>query len=248
MKKMFENAILNWDVRGALKTIRAPTCVIHRTDDPYMPIPHAHHLAEAIQGAKLVEVPGKDMMFFLGDQDVILDEVQTFLTGVRGVPDHDRVLATVLFTDIVSSTEQAAQFGDRRWREILDQHDRLATEHVERFRGRLVKSTGDGLLATFDGPARAIRCADALATGLRTFGLQIRTGVHTGEVELRGEDIGGIAVNLASRVMAKADAGEVLVSSTVKDLVIGSGIEFAERGAHKLKGVPGEWALFAVST
>lgn len=247
MKKMFANAAHNWDVRGALGTIRAPTCVIHRTGDRYQQIAHGRYLAEHIEGASFVEVPGDDMLFFLGDQDAILDEIQSFLTGVRGVPSFDRILATVLFTDIVSSTEHAAETGDARWREVLDRHDRLAADHVARFQGRLIKSTGDGVLATFDGPARAIRCARALAGSLKELGLHIRTGVHAGEVELRGEDVGGIAVNLASRVMAKAAADEVLVSRTVKDLVIGSDIGFTERGTHQLKGIPGEWSLFAAS-
>jgi class 3 adenylate cyclase len=176
----------------------------------------------------------------------LLDEVQAFFTGVRGTADVDRVLSTVLFTDLVASTERAAELGDRRWREILDRHDAIVRSHVEHFRGRLIKTTGDGVLATFDGPARAIRCARAISEEVRGLGVEVRAGLHTGEVELRGEDIGGIAVALAARVMAKAGPSEELVSSTVKDLVVGSGIEFEDRGAHELKGVPGEWRLYAV--
>ena len=166
----------------------------------------------------------------------MLEEVQAFFTGTRGTPEIDRVLATVLFTDIVASTEHAAGLGDRRWREVLDAHDRLAASQVERFRGKLIKSTGDGLLATFDGPARAIRCAEAIGEGLRRHEVEIRAGLHTGEVELRGSDVGGIAVHLAARVMAESGPGECVVSSTVRDLVVGSGIEFEDRGAHELKG------------
>ena len=204
-------------------------------------------MGEHIQGATYVELPGADHTFYAGDQDSILDEIQGFLTGVRGSPDVDRVLATVLFTDIVSSADRATEVGDRRWRDALDAHDRLVHTHIEHYRGRRIKTTGDGVLATFDGPARAIQCARSIGEEVRLrLGVEIRAGLHTGEVELRGDDIGGIAVSLAARVMAKAEPSEVLVSSTVKDLVVGSGIEFDDRGSHSLKGVPGEWRLFAV--
>jgi class 3 adenylate cyclase len=236
------------DVRSVLPTISVPTLVLQRTADPFSLEGHSRYLAEHIPDAKYVELPGEDYLWFAGDQDSLLDEVQAFFTGVRGRADVDRVLSTVLFTDLVSSTERDAEVGDRRWREILDRHDAVARAHVEHFRGRLIKTTGDGVLATFDGPARGIRCAEAISEEVRGLGVEVRSGLHTGEVELRGEDIGGIAVALAARVMAKAGPSEVLVSSTVKDLVVGSGIEFDDRGTHKLKGVPGGWRIYAVKS
>ncbi len=235
-----------WDVRAVLPAIRVPTLVIHHTGNRYIRPAHGTYLAEHIRDARFVELPGEDTSFFAGDQDALLDEIEGFLTGTRGAREYDRVLATVLFTDIVNSTERAAELGDRRWHDVLDSHDRIAAEQIESHRGRLIKTTGDGVLATFDGPARAIRCAGSIATAFRPLGIDIRAGLHTGEVELRGEDVGGIAVHLASRVMGEAGPGELVVSSTVKDLVIGSGIEFDDRGDHELKGVPGEWRLYAV--
>ena len=234
------------DVRSVLPTIRVPTLVLQRKGDPFFPAGHSRYLADHIPGAKYVELPGEDYMWYAGDQDSLLDEVQAFFTGVRGTVDVDRVLSTVMFTDLVSSTERTAEVGDRRWKEMLDQHDDTVRAHLEHFRGRLIKTTGDGVLATFDGPARAIHCAQAIAEEVRGMGVEVRSGLHTGEVELRGDDIGGIAVAIAARVMAKSGPSEVLVSSTVKDLVVGSGIEFDDRGVHQLKGVPGEWRLFAV--
>ena len=245
-KRMFRNG-MEWDVRAALPAIRVPTLVLHRADTSYVRISAGRYIADHIEGAQFVELPGADHAFYAGDQDALLGEIQGFLTGARGEPEHDRVLATVLFTDIVGSTERAAELGDTRWHEVLDAHDRAAADQIRAHRGRLIKTTGDGVLATFDGPARAIRCARAISEDVARVGITVRSGLHTGEVELRGEDIGGLAVHLASRVLAEAGAGEVLVSSTVKDLVIGSGIEFADRGVHSLKGVPGEWRLFAVS-
>ncbi|MGH2792696.1 MAG: adenylate/guanylate cyclase domain-containing protein [Actinomycetota bacterium] len=236
------------DVRSVLPTINVPTLILHRTADPMFPAAHGRYLAEHIPGAKYVELPGVDYSWYAGDQDSVLDEVQAFFTGARPAPDVDRVLATILFTDIVDSTRRASAIGDRRWRELLDAHDRVASDEIGRFRGRLIKSTGDGVLATFDGPARAVRCAGAIAESLGSRGVEIRAGLHTGEVELRGEDVGGIAVHLASRVMAEAGPRETVVSSTVKDLVVGSGIEFNDRGTHELKGVPGEWRLYAVKS
>jgi class 3 adenylate cyclase len=193
-----------------------------------------------------VEIPGTDHMFWAQHSDLVADEIEEFLTGVRPVAEPDRVLATVLFTDIVGSTERAAELGDRRWKTVLDSHDALAGREIERHRGRQVKTTGDGVLATFDGPARAVRCAQAIRDSARSLELDIRAGVHAGECELRGDDVAGIAVHTAARVAALAGGGEVLVSSTVKDLTAGSGIEFEERGTHALKGVPGEWKLYAV--
>jgi class 3 adenylate cyclase len=194
----------------------------------------------------LVELDGEDHLFFTGDADAILDEIQEFLTGVRSMPSPERVLSTVLFTDVVGSTERAVDLGDERWRELLRSHDERVRSQLERFHGREVNTTGDGFLATFDGPARAIRCAVAIRDAVGALGLEVRAGVHTGEVEMRDADISGIAVHLAARVAAAAGAGEVLVSRTVVDLVAGSGLTFTDRGEHALKGVPGEWRLFAV--
>ena len=238
--------IFEIDVRNVLPTIKVPTLVIHRADDALVNVGHGRYLADHIPTAKYVEHPGQDHLWFWGDADEILREIRGFLTGVRSLPESDRVLATVLFTDIVTSTERAAQVGDRRWKDVLDQHDALVRRELERHRGRPVKNTGDGILATFDGPARAIRCAQAIAAGVKGLGIEVRAGLHTGEVELRGEDVTGMGVNIAARVMGAAGPGEVVVSSTVKDLVAGSGLRFADRGAHDLRGVPGEWRLFAV--
>ncbi|MGZ4144700.1 MAG: adenylate/guanylate cyclase domain-containing protein [Actinomycetota bacterium] len=245
---MFRMA-MDIDVRHVLPLVKTPTLVLHRKDDRWIAISHARYLARNIKDAKLVELEGADNIMSLGDRDALVGEVRSFLAaGSRQVPVDDRVLATILFTDIVSSTEQAARLGDHRWRDLLDEHDRAVRALLHKFRGREVKTTGDGFLATFDGPARAIRCAKEIAVRARDLGLEIRAGLHTGEVEMRGDDVGGIAVHAAARVMSLAGASEVLVSSTVKDLVAGSGIEFAGRGAHALKGVPGEWALFAVES
>jgi pimeloyl-ACP methyl ester carboxylesterase len=235
------------DARGVLPAITVPTLILHRTGDRMVPVEHGRYLAEHIQGAKFVELPGADHVP-MRDQDAALDEVEEFLTGVRPQPDPDRMLATVLFTDIVDSTRRASELGDRRWRELLERHDSLVRRELERCRGREVKTTGDGFLATFDGPARAVRCVDAMRRALRSDGVEIRAGLHTGEIEVIGEDVGGIAVHIAARVAAMAGGGETLVSSTVKDLVVGSGIEFEDRGAHELKGVPGEWQIFAVTS
>src|SRR6201997_3539464 len=237
--------IFQIDVRHLLSAIRVPTLVVYRTAD----IQHAagsRYLGAHIPGAKVVEVPGNTYWPYLGDQDAILDEIEEFLTGVRPVPEPDRALATVLFTDIVSSTERAAALGDDAWTRLLDRHDAVVAGEVERHRGRRINTTGDGMLATFDGPARAVRCAQAICGAVRSLGIEVRAGLHTGEIELRGDDIGGIAVHIGQRVSALAGPGEVLVSSTVKDLVAGSGITFADRGPHALKGVPDEWRVFAV--
>ena len=235
------------DVRHVLPTIRVPTLVLHRTGDQVVPVNQGRYVADHIPGAKYVELPGIDHMPFLGDADAILDELQEFLTGVRPAPEPDRVLATVVFTDIVGSTELTADMGDRRWTELLEGYYALARNELERFRGREIKTMGDGLLAAFDGPARAIRCACAMRESARHIGIDTRAGLHTGECETMGEDIAGIAVDIGARVAAEAAGGEVLVSSTVKDLVAGSGLEFEERGSHRLKGVPDEWRLFAVT-
>jgi class 3 adenylate cyclase len=234
------------DVRHLLSAIHVPTLVLHRTED----ISHAlgsSYLGAHIPGAKVVELQGSDYFPYLGDQDAILDEVEEFLTGVRPLPAPDRALATVLFTDIVSSTERAAALGDDAWTRLLDRHDALIAGEVERYRGRRINTTGDGMLATFDGPGRAVRCAQAIREEVRSLGIDVRAGLHTGEIELRGADIGGIAVHIGQRVSALAGPGEVLVSSTVKDLVAGSGIAFADRGSHVLRGLPDEWRVFAVA-
>ncbi len=235
------------DVREALPLVSAPALVLHRADDEAIRPDAGRYMAEHIPGARFVEVPGRDHAFFVGDTDVLLDEVEEFVTSERHAPEPTRVLSTVLFTDIVGSTAHAAELGDRRWRELLDRHDKLVRRQIERHQGHPVKSTGDGFLATFTGPARGIDAAKTIADEVRQLGIEIRAGVHTGELELRGDDVGGMAVHIGARVMAEADAGEVLVSGTVKDLVVGSGIEFDDRGSAELKGVPGEWHLFAVA-
>jgi class 3 adenylate cyclase len=222
-----------------------PTLVLHRKEDRNIRVGHGRYLAEHIPGAKYVELPGKDSLLHVGDTDAMLGEIEEFLTGTRSVPEIDRVLATVLFTDIVGSTERAATLGDHAWRTLLDSHHEIARRELERHRGREIEFVGDGLLATFDGPARAIRCAHAIAEAVRKLGLQIRAGLHTGEIELAGSAVRGIAVHIGARVADEAGAGEVLVSSTVKDLVAGSGIRFVDRGLRVLKGVPGEWHLYA---
>ncbi len=233
------------DVRAVLPTIRVPTLVMHRTDDPMMDPRHATYLAERIPGARLVTMPPGDTLPII-DGDILTDEIEEFLTGSRPSKEPDRVLATVLFTDIVDSTGHAATLGDQRWRDLLERHDAITRGELARFRGREVKHTGDGIFATFDGPARAIRCAEAISDAVAKLGVEIRAGLHTGEVELRDDDVAGVAVHIGARVAAEAGGGEVLVSSTVKDLVAGSGIDFAERGTTELKGVPGEWRIFAV--
>ena len=233
------------DVRNVLPSINVPTLVIHRTGDLIMQTEEARYMAERIPGGRLVLLPGDDHLPWVGDQDAILDEIQEFVTGARPVHEPDRVLATVLFTDIVRSTERAAEVGDRAWRDLLGRHHALVRQVLAQHRGREVDTAGDGFLATFDGPARAVRCAQRICETLRDLGLEIRAGIHTGEVERMGEGISGIGVHIAARVMGEARPGEVLVSSTVKDLVAGSGISFEDRGTGRLKGVPGEWRLFA---
>jgi class 3 adenylate cyclase/pimeloyl-ACP methyl ester carboxylesterase len=243
-ERMFRHGT-QWDVRPALSAISAPTLVLHRAGNRWIRANNGRYIAEHIDGAKYIELPGADCVFYAGDQDASVGEIETFLTGTRSVPEHDRVLATVLFTDVVSSTQHVAELGDARWRDLLDAHDRMAADEVSRFRGRVIKNTGDGVLATFDGPARAIRCAASIGEAVRALDIDIRAGLHAGEVELRGDDIGGIAVHTAARVMGEAGPGEILVSSTVKDLVVGSGIEFVDQGEHALRGLEGEWRLFA---
>jgi class 3 adenylate cyclase len=243
--RMFE-VLAQTDVRPVLATIQAPTLIVHRTGDTFSPIDQGRYIANHIRGARLVELPGADHAGWEGDAESGNDAIEEFITGHRPVREPERVLATVLFTDIVGSTEKARELGDRRWRELLDRHDELARVELERHQGKLVKTTGDGVLATFDGPARAVMCACAIRDAAGQLGVDIRAGVHTGEVEVRGDDIGSMAVHIAARVEALAEARQVLVSRTVVDLIVGSGIETTDRGEHVLTGVPGAWQLFAV--
>ena len=233
------------DVRDILPSVRVPTLVI-RNEGDHVPREGQRYLADQIPGARYVELPGSDH-FAWREEDGVTQEIQEFLTGERTVPEIERILATILLTDIVGSTDRAAELGDHRWRELLNRHDALVERVLGRFRGHLVDKTGDGILATFDGPARAIRCATTITESVRGIGLEVRAGLHTGEVEIRGDRLAGIAVHIASRVCNLAGPGQVLLSRTVKDLVAGSGICFADRGSHILKGVPGEWHLFATT-
>jgi class 3 adenylate cyclase len=236
------------DVRNVLPTIRVPTLVVHRAGDTAVVVDQGRYLAKHIPAAKYVELPGADHLPIAGDSDAIVDAIEEFLTGTRKVEEPDRVLATVLFTDIVRSTEHAAELGDRRWLALLDEHHAVVRRELARFRGHEVKTTGDGFLATFDGPARAVRCARAILEEIKRLGLEARAGLHTGECEMVGDDVRGIAVHTAARVAAAAASGEVLVSSTVKDIVAGAGITFVERGTRALRGVPGRWRLFVVDS
>jgi class 3 adenylate cyclase len=236
------------DVRAILPTIRVPTLVLQRREDVYRDPGHAEYLATHIPGAKAVVLPGRDHLPYVGDADGVIDEIEEFLTGVRPAPEPDRVLATVLFTDIVGSTERASRIGDRAWTHLVEQHHAIVREELARYRGREIDTAGDGFLAVFDGPGRAVHCAQAIVASVRGLDLEVRAGVHTGEVELMGERIGGIAVHIGARVAAHAGPSEVLVSATVRDLVAGSGIAFAERGLFPLKGVEGEWRLYAATT
>jgi class 3 adenylate cyclase/pimeloyl-ACP methyl ester carboxylesterase len=238
MRMLFE-----LDVRDVLPAIKVPTLVVHRQDNPIVTVDQGRYVADQIEGAKFVAVPGADYGLAVGDIDVLIDEVEEFLTGSRPAHATNRVLATVLFTDIVDSTPRAVELGDARWRELLERHDELAETEVVRFGGAIADFAGDGLLASFEGPARAVRCAFALRERLRMLGLEMRAGLHTGEVERRSEGIAGIGVHIAARVLALAGAGEVLASRTVRDLVTGSGLTFVERGTHTLKGVPDQWEI-----
>jgi pimeloyl-ACP methyl ester carboxylesterase len=237
------------DVRAILPTVQAPTLVLHRRTDAQVPVELGRDLAAQIPNARFIEYPDGDHAFWSGDAETLLGDIEEFVTGHResSSTDLERVLATVLFTDIVDSTRSAAAMGDQAWRRSLDSHDHLAKQMVEKHRGILVKTTGDGILATFDGPGRAVRCALAFGAAAKQIGLPLRAGLHTGEVEMRGQDIGGIAVHAAARVMAQSQSSEVLVSRVVTDLVAGAGLKFTERGSHELKGLPGRWDLFAAS-
>ena len=235
------------DMRRILPSIRVPTLILHRSDDVAMDVRHSRFLAGAIPNARLVELPGSDNLPFVGDTDAVLGEIEEFLTGARGGRESDRVLATVLMSDICGSTEIAARVGDRRWRETLADHADAAERAIAAYQGRHIKSTGDGVLATFDGPARAIRAGSLLVDEAARMGLELRVGLHTGEIEVIGEDVGGLAVHIAARVTSLAGPSEVVVSSTVRDLVVGSGLDFQDRGTHELRGVPGDWRLWTVA-
>ena len=236
------------NVRAVLPTVRVPTLVLQHTDDPVVVPAQGKYVADHISGAKYVELPGRNLYHFVEPWRPSFQEIYEFLTGHQAEVADDRVLATVLFTDIVDSTRRAAEIGDRHWHALLDAHDAVVRAQLARFRGREVNTSGDGFLAMFDGPQRAIRCAMSIRDAVQALGIEVRAGLHTGECEVRGDDIGGIAVHIGARVSALAGPNDVLVSSTLRDLVIGSGLEFEERGAHELKGVPGEWRLFAVAS
>jgi class 3 adenylate cyclase len=235
------------DIRPALPAVNVPTLVLHKADDVMVVADQGRYAAEHIPGARFVELRGASHYIADDDADRLADLVLEFVTGTTPAEEDDRVLASVLFTDIVASTEQAVRLGDRRWRELLDDHDRITRETIERHRGRVVKTTGDGALAIFDGPARAVRAGGMIVAGVRRLGIDVRAGVHTGEVELRDTDVGGVGVHIGARVAALADAGQVLVSRTVVDLVVGSQLEFTDAGTHALKGVPGTWSLFSLN-
>jgi len=235
------------DVRAVLPTVRVPTLVVQHADDPFLLPAWGKYVADRIPGAKYVELPGRNVNHFVEPWRESFQEIHEFLTGHQAEVADDRVLATVLFTDIVDSTRRAADMGDREWRALLDAHDAVVRSQLSRFRGREVNTSGDGFLAMFDGPQRAIRCAMAIRDAVQALGIEVRAGLHTGECEVRGDDIGGIGVHIGARVSALAGPNEVLVSSTLRDLVIGSGLEFEDRGNHELKGVPGEWRIFAVA-
>jgi class 3 adenylate cyclase len=240
--------VIELNVREILPTVRVPTLVVQHADDPFVTPAMGKDVADRIPGAKYVEVPGRNVFHFVEPWRQSFQEIAEFLTGQQADVADDRVLATVLFTDIVDSTRRAAEMGDRDWRALLDAHDAVVRSQLARFRGREVSTSGDSFLAMFDGPQRAIRCAMAIRDAVRSLGIEVRAGLHTGECEIRGDDIGGIAVHIGARVSALAGANDVLVSSTLRDLVIGSGLEFEDRGAHTLKGVPGEWQLSAVAS
>jgi class 3 adenylate cyclase len=240
--------LADFDIRGVVGAIHTPTLVLHRAGDRIITVENGRWLGESIPGAEYVELAGEDHLWWLGDQDALLDEIERFLVGAAPVREPDRVLATVLFTDIVDSTRRAAELGDRRWRDLMARHEAIVRDRLARFRGHEVKTLGDGFLSRFDGPARAIRCAAAIRDAVLPLGLEVRAGLHTGEVDVVDDDVHGIAVAIAARVAATAAAGEVIVSRTVRDLVAGSGIEFEDRGTHDLKGVADDWHLYALAS
>ncbi|HYZ69893.1 MAG TPA: adenylate/guanylate cyclase domain-containing protein, partial [Mycobacterium sp.] len=234
------------DVRDALARVTAPTLILHRKDAIFIPVGHARYLAERIAGSRYVELPGADSLYWVGDSAPMLDEIEEFITGMRGGSDAERVLTTIVFTDIVGSTEHAAALGDDRWHAVLDNHDKVVRHELERFRGREVNTVGDGFVALFTSPSVAIDCAGAIVDAVRPLGIEVRVGIHAGEVEVRGDDIAGMAVHIGARVSALAGPSEVLVSSTVREIVTGSRRMFTDRGEYDLKGVPGRWRVHAL--
>jgi class 3 adenylate cyclase len=248
MARTFIKAIRQADVRDTLPRITVPTLILHRDNPDFSPIGHAHYLAEHIAGSHFVELPGEEALYWVGDTAPMLDEIEEFITGVRGGSDAERLLTTIVFTDIVASTERAALLGDDRWRDLLDNHDTIVRHQLQRFGGREVNTAGDGFVATFSSPSAALACADEIVDAVRVLGIEVRVGIHAGEVEMRGADIAGMAVHIAARVAALAGDSEVLVSSTVRDIVTGSRHRFADRGETALKGVPGYWRLYALVT
>ncbi|MGN6335603.1 adenylate/guanylate cyclase domain-containing protein [Mycobacterium sp.] len=246
MARVFINKVREGDVRDRLPRIAVPTLILHRDNPGFSPVEHAHYLAERITGSHLVELPGQDVLYWVGDTGPMLDEIEEFITGVRGGSDAERLLTTIMFTDIVGSTERAAVLGDHRWRDLLDNHDRIVRHELQRFSGREVNTAGDGFVATFSSPSAAIACADALVDAVHVLGIEVRVGIHAGEVEMRGADVAGMAVHIAARVGALAGPSEVLVSSTLRDIVTGSRHRFGDRGETALKGVPGYWRLYAL--
>jgi class 3 adenylate cyclase len=240
--------LADFDIRGVVGAIHTPTLVLHRAGDRLITVENGRWLGASIPGAEYVELAGDDHLWWLGDQDALLDEVERFLVGAAPVREPDRVLATVLFTDIVDSTRRAAELGDRRWRDLMARHEAIVRDRLARYRGHEVKTLGDGFLSRFDGPARAIRCAAAIRDAVLPLGLELRAGLHTGEVDVVDDDVHGIAVAIAARVAATAAAGEVIVSRTVRDLVAGSGIAFEDRGTHDLKGLADDWHLYALAS
>lgn len=246
MARVLHRVLAETDVRDTLEQIMAPTLIISRDSSEFVPVGHGRYLAEHIAGSRYVELPGADALYWVGDTATILNEVEEFITGVRSGVETERVLTTIAFTDIVGSTERAAALGDDRWRDLLDKHDRIIRRELARFRGREVNTAGDGFVATFNSPSIAIDCAQAIVDAVREIGLEVRVGMHAGEVEVRGNDIAGLAVHIGARVGAQAEPGEVLVSSTVREIVTGSRRTFADRGEYQLKGVPGRWRLYAL--
>jgi class 3 adenylate cyclase len=246
MARAVAKRVTEADVRDTLDQITAPTLILHRASSPFIPVGHGRYLAEHIAGSRYVELPGADSLYWVGDSAPILDEVEEFLTGVRGGSDAERVLTTIVFTDIVGSTQRVATLGDDRWHALLDNHDNVVRHELERFRGREVNTVGDGFVALFTSPSAAIDCADAIVDAVRPLGIEVRVGIHAGEVEVRGDDIAGMAVHIGARVGTLAGPSEVLVSSTVREIVTGSRRMFDERGEHELKGVPGRWRVHAL--
>ncbi|MEE6179856.1 adenylate/guanylate cyclase domain-containing protein [Mycobacterium sp. 050134] len=246
MARAFIRKIREGDVRDALGRITMPTLILHRDNPVFSPIEHAHYMAERIAGARLIELPGEDSLYWVGDTGLMLDEIEELVTGVRGGSDSERLLTTIVFTDIVGSTERAALLGDHRWRDLLDNHDTIVRHELQRFAGREVNTAGDGFVATFSSPSAAIACSDAIVDAVRVLGIEVRVGIHAGEVEVRGSDVAGMAVHIGARVAALAGPSEVLVSSTVREIVTGSRHRFADCGESMLKGVPGRWRLCAL--